>query len=192
MGLFIKVFFIFIERGREREKEGDKHQCVVESHMAPTGDLDDNPDMCPDWELNRDPLVSNPRLIQWATPARTSFLLFYNWILKMFFLLMKFIQHIKISFIVRFSSYLFTCLCQKAFFHEYFSTFSISYFLFRYNSVNIGSLFFVFHIYHILYNKLLLLTFLFVLCDFYKHIHLSLGGGVIWDKRYGVFGKDIL
>ena len=31
--------FIFSERGREGEREGEKHQCVVASHTPPTGDL---------------------------------------------------------------------------------------------------------------------------------------------------------
>ena len=44
--------------GREGEIEGEKHQCVVASHVRPppnppwTGDLACNPGMCPDWELN--------------------------------------------------------------------------------------------------------------------------------------------
>ena len=33
---FLKIF-IFRERGREGEREGEKHQCVVASHMPPTG-----------------------------------------------------------------------------------------------------------------------------------------------------------
>ena len=38
-----KILFIYIlERGRK----GEKHQCVVASHMLPTGDLARNPDMC--------------------------------------------------------------------------------------------------------------------------------------------------
>ena len=37
--------------GRKRKK----HQRVVASRTAPTGDLSLNPDMCPDWELNRRP-----------------------------------------------------------------------------------------------------------------------------------------
>ena len=41
------------ERGREGEREAEKHQCVVVSHMPPTGDLALNPGMCPDWELNQ-------------------------------------------------------------------------------------------------------------------------------------------
>ena len=49
----INYLFIFRERGREGEREEEKHQCVVASHVAPTGDLAPNPGMCPDWELNR-------------------------------------------------------------------------------------------------------------------------------------------
>ena len=41
--------------GREGEKEGEKHQCVVASHVPPTGDLARNPGMCPDWEPNQQP-----------------------------------------------------------------------------------------------------------------------------------------
>ena len=43
--------FIFRE-GREREREGEKHQCVVASHVPCAGDLACNPGMCLDWELN--------------------------------------------------------------------------------------------------------------------------------------------
>ena len=38
--------------GREGEREGEIHQCVVASPAPPTGDLASNPGMCPDWELN--------------------------------------------------------------------------------------------------------------------------------------------
>ena len=44
---FFLRFTYFLERGREREKEGEKHQCVVASRMPPTGDLVCNPGMCP-------------------------------------------------------------------------------------------------------------------------------------------------
>ena len=50
--LFIICLFIFGERGREGEREGKKHQCVVASRVPPTGDLACNPGMCPDWESN--------------------------------------------------------------------------------------------------------------------------------------------
>ena len=51
---FFKRFYLFIfrQRGREGEREGEKYQCVVVSHMLLTGDLTCNPGMCPDWELN--------------------------------------------------------------------------------------------------------------------------------------------
>ena len=50
--------FIFRERVREEKRRGEKHQCVVASHMRPTGDLAYNPDMCPDWESNLWPFGS--------------------------------------------------------------------------------------------------------------------------------------
>ena len=49
-----KRFYLFIlERGREGEREEEKHQCAVASHTPPTGDLARNPGTCPDWELNQ-------------------------------------------------------------------------------------------------------------------------------------------
>ena len=45
--------YLFLGRGEGREKEGEKHQCVVASHTPPTRDLAHNPGMCPDWESNR-------------------------------------------------------------------------------------------------------------------------------------------
>ena len=51
---FFKIYlFIFRERGREGEREGEKHQCVVASCAPPTGDLAHSPGMCLDWELNQ-------------------------------------------------------------------------------------------------------------------------------------------
>ena len=53
--LFILKYFIylFLERGREGEREGEKHQCVVASRAPPTGFLAHNPGTCPDGELNQ-------------------------------------------------------------------------------------------------------------------------------------------
>ena len=42
---FFNVFIL--ERGREGEREGEKHQYMVASHTSPTGDLACNPGMCP-------------------------------------------------------------------------------------------------------------------------------------------------
>ena len=41
--------------GRERERQGEKYQYVVGSHVPPVGDLACYPGMCPDWELNQWP-----------------------------------------------------------------------------------------------------------------------------------------
>ena len=60
---FIFVYlFIFRDWGKEGEREREKHQCVVASYVAPTGDLACNPGMCPDWESNRRPFDSQPAL----------------------------------------------------------------------------------------------------------------------------------
>ena len=50
---FLKDFYLFLERGEEREKEGEKHQCVVASRVPPTGDLAHNQGRHPDWESNQ-------------------------------------------------------------------------------------------------------------------------------------------
>ena len=57
---FLKKDFIclFSERGREGEREGEKHQCVVASCVPPIGNLARNPDMCPDWESSWQPFGS--------------------------------------------------------------------------------------------------------------------------------------
>ena len=44
-----------MERGKEGEREGEKHLCVVDSHASPARDLDCNPGMCPDWESDWPP-----------------------------------------------------------------------------------------------------------------------------------------
>ena len=54
---FFKDFiYLFLERGKEGEREGEIYQCVVASHVPPTGALAHNSGMCPDWELNQRPL----------------------------------------------------------------------------------------------------------------------------------------
>ena len=35
---FFLILFIFRERGREGERDGEKHQCVVASHVPTNGD----------------------------------------------------------------------------------------------------------------------------------------------------------
>ena len=58
-------------------REGEKHQCVVASHVPLVGDLACNPGMCPNWESNQWPFGSQastqstelhqpgPRLLPW-------------------------------------------------------------------------------------------------------------------------------
>ena len=57
---YFKIFYLFIfrERGRVGERQGEKHQCVVASLMPPTGDLARNPGKCPHWESNWRPFDS--------------------------------------------------------------------------------------------------------------------------------------
>ena len=55
MYLFI---YLILTRGREGEREGEKHHCVAASQAPPTGDLAHNPDRCPDGESNRQTLGS--------------------------------------------------------------------------------------------------------------------------------------
>ena len=56
---FLKRFlFISSQRGREGDREEEKHQCVAASCVPPTGGLAWNPGTCPDWELNRQPFGS--------------------------------------------------------------------------------------------------------------------------------------
>ena len=68
MSYFLRFYlFIFRERRRDGEREGEKRQCVVASQVPPTGDLAGNPGMCPDWESNRRPSGSQAG-IQFTKP----------------------------------------------------------------------------------------------------------------------------
>ena len=71
---FFKRFywFIFRERGREGEREGEKHQCVVASYVPPTGDLGPQPRHVPWLGIELAILwFAGQRLIHWAMRART-------------------------------------------------------------------------------------------------------------------------
>ena len=54
------IIYLFIprEKGKEGEREGEKHQCVVAFRTPATGDLALNPGVCPDWESNLQPFGS--------------------------------------------------------------------------------------------------------------------------------------
>ena len=78
--LFLRLYlFIFRDGG----KEGEKYQCVVASHMPPTGDLVLNPSMCPDWELNWWPFGSQA-VTQSTEPHQPGLFLFFNPHLRIF------------------------------------------------------------------------------------------------------------
>ena len=62
----------------EGEREGEKHQCVVASHMPSTGDLACNPGMCPDWELNQRPFGSQAST-QSTEPHQPGPYMFFDW-----------------------------------------------------------------------------------------------------------------
>ena len=74
--IFFHILFISRERGREGEREGEKHQCVVASHIPPTGDLARNPGMRPDWESNQRPfgLQAGAQSTEPHQPGRPAFL----------------------------------------------------------------------------------------------------------------------
>ena len=55
MFVFLKDFvYLLSERQKGKEKEGEKHQCVVASRVFLAGDLAQNPGMCSGWESNRE------------------------------------------------------------------------------------------------------------------------------------------
>ena len=51
------IYLLFKEEGR---RDGEKHQCVVASHLPPCWGPGLKPRQCPDWESNCDPLVHRP------------------------------------------------------------------------------------------------------------------------------------
>ena len=57
------IYFTFRERGREGEREGEKHRCARDTSISclshnQTEDVAHNPGMCPGWELNWQPFSS--------------------------------------------------------------------------------------------------------------------------------------
>ena len=73
---FKDFIYLFSERGREREREGEE-QCVLAFQAPPTGDLACSPGTHLVWESNQRPFCSQASTQSWATPART-----YIWYLK--------------------------------------------------------------------------------------------------------------
>ena len=68
---FFKILFISRERGKEGDREGEKHQCVVASHMSHTGEPGLQPRHVP-W-LGIEPSAfqfTSQYSVHWATPIR--------------------------------------------------------------------------------------------------------------------------
>ena len=89
--LFCFVLFCFVlfclERGRGREgaTKGGKYQCVVASHVHPTGDLACHPGMCPHWGLKGQPFGlqdnAQPTELHQSRPLFFSFHINHIWYL---------------------------------------------------------------------------------------------------------------
>ena len=94
--IFKNLFIYFREKGREEEREGEKHQHMkhwwVASCTPPTGDWAHNPGLCPDWESIRQPFtlqadtqVTEPQqpgqscYLKWSL-ANREFSFSYQWI----------------------------------------------------------------------------------------------------------------
>ena len=86
--IIVKTLVIFRERGREEEREEEKHQCVFVSRTPPTGDLAWNPGVCPDWESNWQPLglLAHAQLTEPQQPEQFLYILVLNFKLNKYFL----------------------------------------------------------------------------------------------------------
>ena len=83
--IFKDFIHLFLERRREGDIEGKKHQCVVASRAPPTGDLAWNPGMCPRLGTNWQPFGSQAALnplsytSQGPKPLKKKKILFIFW-----------------------------------------------------------------------------------------------------------------
>ena len=76
--ILFKDFFLFLERVRKGEREGEKHQCMVASQAPPTGDLAYNPSMSPTRNRTSDHLAHIPVLNPLSHTSWACFLRFLN------------------------------------------------------------------------------------------------------------------
>ena len=85
------IYLFFRERGREREREGEKHQCVVTSHVPLTGYMARNPGMCPDWESKPQPFGSQAQA-QSSEIHQPRLILFYHYFFVLLMFLFSFLE----------------------------------------------------------------------------------------------------
>ena len=86
--LFLKRFYLFIfrERGREEEREGEKYQCVVASRLPPTGDLAHNPGLCLTRNQTGNPWFTGHAQSTELHLATAKLYISYNWEFAPFYL----------------------------------------------------------------------------------------------------------
>ena len=53
LSFFKDFIYLFLERGREGGRVGEKHKCVVASLEPLTGDVAHDPGICSNWESNQ-------------------------------------------------------------------------------------------------------------------------------------------
>ena len=83
--MFLRFYlFIFRDRGREGERDGEQHQCVFTSCTPHTGDLACNPGMYPDWESNQRPFGSQSvlNLLSYTSQGKVFIFLITNVVLS--------------------------------------------------------------------------------------------------------------
>ena len=82
LSFVFKILFTFRERGREQDRVGEKHQCVVASWAPCPGDLAHNPSMCSDWESNQQIFGSqaSAQSTEPHQPGPTSYCFIFRWV----------------------------------------------------------------------------------------------------------------
>ena len=83
--VFKDFIYLFLERGREGEREGEKYQCVLASCVASNADLACNPGTGPDWESNQRSFGLQPTLNPLSYTSQGSHFIFQANLWKAFY-----------------------------------------------------------------------------------------------------------
>ena len=92
INFFFKILFIFRQRGREGEREGEKHQCVVASPMPLHCGPGPQPGTCPVWDANQQPFGSQA-IAQSTEPHQPGPKFFFYGILSIMAILSAFAKY---------------------------------------------------------------------------------------------------